>query len=160
VVAPGLTRMGVPPLVAHMFIFYYAVLSAITPPVALASFAAASLAQTDPWRTSFIAAKMGLATFIVPFMFFYNSALLGQGDLLSILHVFTTASIGVVLLACATEGWLGGPLSRPFQVIIGVAALCLIAPGSVSDIVGLVIGAGVWFYQRSQGGSAGRPETA
>jgi TRAP transporter 4TM/12TM fusion protein len=85
VVAPGLQRIGVPPLVAHMFIFYYAVLSSITPPVALASFAAAAIAKADPWRTSFISLKMGLATFIVPFMFFASPLLLGRGPLLAVL---------------------------------------------------------------------------
>ena len=76
VIAPGLAKIGVPILVAHMFIFYFAVISSITPPVALASFAAAGMAQADPWKTSWIALKMGLATFIVPFMFFYAPVLL------------------------------------------------------------------------------------
>ena len=79
VLAPGLTKIGVPVLVAHMFIFYFAVISAITPPVALASFAAAGMAQADPWKTSWMALKMGLATFIVPFMFYFSPILLWKG---------------------------------------------------------------------------------
>jgi TRAP transporter 4TM/12TM fusion protein len=110
VLAPGLQRMGVQPLVAHMFIFYYAVVSAITPPVALASFAAAAIAQSDPWKTAFVSMKMGLAVFIVPFMFFYSPLLLGQGTLMQILPVLATAIAGVLLLACATEGWFGRPI--------------------------------------------------
>jgi TRAP-type uncharacterized transport system fused permease subunit len=82
VVAPGLINIGVPALVAHMFIFYFAILSAITPPVALASFAAASMAGADMWKTSMIAVKLGLATFIVPFMFWMSPALLAQGELM------------------------------------------------------------------------------
>jgi TRAP transporter 4TM/12TM fusion protein len=152
VVAPGLTQMGVEKLVAHMFIFYFAVLSAITPPVAVASFAAAGMAQADPWRTSWIAVKLGLATFIVPFMFFYSSLLLGQGPLIQVLPVFASAAIGVVLLATSTEGWLNGPLELPLRALLFVAALCLITPEPITDAIGLAIGAAVWLWQRRRHG--------
>ena len=152
VVAPGLTRLGIEPLVAHMFIFYYAVVSAITPPVALASFAAAAMAKADQWETSMIAVKLGLATFIVPFMFFYSPLLLAQGDLLPILHVFITASAGVFLLACSTEGWLNGPLALPLRVALFAGALCLIIPEPISDMVGIGIGLGIWALQRARHG--------
>ncbi len=148
VVAPGLQRMGVPPLVAHMFIFYFAVISSITPPVALASFAAAAIAKADPWKTAFISVKMGLATFIVPFMFFYSPLLLGQGSAVAVIQVLLTASLGVILLACATEGWLGGRLNWPSRAVTFVAALCLITPGTVTDLVGLALGLAVWAYAR------------
>ncbi|MSP67325.1 MAG: TRAP transporter permease [Alphaproteobacteria bacterium] len=148
VVAPGLIKLGVPTLVAHMFIFYYAVLSAITPPVAVASFAAAGMAQADPWRTSLIAVRLGLATFIVPFMFFYSPLLLGQGAALAVAHVFVSAAMGVVFMACATEGWLNGPLRWPLRVALFVAALLLIVPEGYTDVAGLVIGALVWLWQR------------
>lgn len=153
VVAPGLTRMGIPPLVAHMFIFYYAVLSAITPPVAVASFAAAAMAQADPWKTSWIAVKLGLATFIVPFMFFSSPALLGQGELLDVLTVFVTAAIGVVLLATSTEGWLNGPVPMPLRAVLFVAAICLITPGTFTDLIGLGLGVAVFAYQRVRHGA-------
>ena len=94
-----------------MFIFYFAVISAITPPVALASFAAAGMAQADPWKTSWIALKMGLATFIVPFMFFLSPVLLWKGSS-PIVQAAITGSIGVWFLAGATEGWFGGRLPR------------------------------------------------
>jgi TRAP transporter 4TM/12TM fusion protein len=148
VVAPGLIRMGVMPIVAHMFIFYFAVLSAITPPVAVASWAAAGMAQADPWKTGWIAVKLGLATFIVPFMFFYSPLLLGQGDWLGVLHVFLTASLGVFLLACATEGWLNGPLSRPLQIILFIGALFLIIPEPITDGIGLITGVAMFVWQR------------
>ncbi len=153
VVAPGLIRMGVPPLVAHMFIFYYAVLSAITPPVAVASFAAASMAQAQPWRTSWIAVKFGLATFIVPFMFFASPALLGQGEWHEIAHVTLTASLGVFFLACATEGWLNGPLPTVLRPVMFAAALMLIDPGLVTDAIGIVLALAIWVYQRWRHGS-------
>ncbi len=142
VVAPGLIRIGVPPLSAHMFIFYFAILSAITPPVALASFAAASMARADMWRTSVIALKLGLATFIVPYMFWISPALLAQGPLPGILQAFLTASLGVYLLACATEGWMrNGPLPLPLRLIAGMAGLGLMAPELFTDITGLVVAA-------------------
>ncbi|TXL72219.1 TRAP transporter permease [Vineibacter terrae] len=148
VVAPGLVQIGVPKLTAHMFIFYYAVLSAITPPVAVASIAAAGMAKADAWKTSWIAVKLGLATFIVPFMFFYSPTLLGQGDWLEIAQPLLSATVGVCLLACATEGWLGGALALPLRVVLFVGALCLIAPEPISDGVGLAIGLGVWALQK------------
>ena len=91
---------------------------------------------------------MGLATFIVPFMFFYSPLLLGQGDLASVLQVLVTASIGVILLACATEGWLGAMLNWPLRALTLAAALCLITPGTVTDLIGLGLGAAVWIYVR------------
>lgn len=153
VVAPGLTRMGVPPLVAHMFIFYFAVLSAITPPVAVASFAAAGMAQADPWRTSWIAVKLGLATFIVPFMFFVSPALLGQGTWLEVAHVTVTAALGVYLLASSTEGWLNGPVALPLRGLLFIAALCLIVPEGITDLIGLVIGIAAFVIQRFRHGA-------
>jgi TRAP-type uncharacterized transport system fused permease subunit len=151
VVAPGLIRMGVMPLVAHMFIFYFAILSAITPPVALASFAAASMAQADMWRTSMIAVKLGLATFIVPFMFWLSPALLAQGPLPEILQAFATAAFGVYLLACATEGWMGpSALPLPLRLASAAAGLLLMIPETYTDLAGLAGGVALlaWQYKR------------
>lgn len=148
VIAPGLTKIGVPTLVAHMFVFYFAVLSAITPPVALASFAAAGMAQADPWKTSWIALKMGLATFLVPFMFFYSPVLLMKGEWIAIIQATISAAVGVWFLAGSTEGWFGGRLAMALRVPLFIAALCLIHPGSVTDIIGVVLGAPIYVWQR------------
>lgn len=148
VIAPGLTKIGVPTLVAHLFIFYFAVVSAITPPVALASFAAAGMAQADPWKTSWIALKMGLATFLVPFMFFYSPVLLMQGEWTVILQAVVTAAIGVWFLAGSTEGWFGGRLAMPLRIILFFAALALLHPGSVTDFIGLSAGVPIYLWQR------------
>jgi TRAP transporter 4TM/12TM fusion protein len=152
VIAPGLSRMGVQPLVAHMFVFYFAVISAITPPVALASFAAAGMAQADPWKTSWIAVKFGLATFLVPFMFYYSPVLLMQGEWPAIAQAVVTAAIGVWFLAGASEGWFGGRLAMPLRLAMAVAALCMLHPGSFSDLLGLGIGVPIYAYQRMRGG--------
>lgn len=148
VIAPGLAKIGVPTLVAHMFIFYFAVISAITPPVALASFAAAGLAQADPWKTSWIALKMGLATFIVPFMFYFSPVLLWQGPWIEIAQATATGCVGVWLLAASTEGWFGGKLMMPLRVLLFGAALCLIHPGTVTDLIGLGIAVPMYAWQR------------
>jgi TRAP-type uncharacterized transport system fused permease subunit len=148
VLAPGLRKIGVEPLVAHLFIFYFAVLSAITPPVALASFAAAGMAQADPWKTSWIALKMGLATFIVPFMFYFSPLLLWKGSTLAIIQAAITGSIGVWFLAASTEGFFGGRLALPLRVLLFGAALGLIHPGSVTDLIGLAIGVPLYLWQR------------
>jgi TRAP transporter 4TM/12TM fusion protein len=154
VLAPGLTKIGVPALVAHMFIFYFAVISAITPPVALASFAAAGMAQADPWKTSWVALKMGLATFIVPFMFYFSPILLWRGSIADIGQAAVTGSVGVWMLAGSTEGWFGGRLALPLRVVLFVAALCLIHPGTVTDLIGLALGAPLYAWQRWRGKGA------
>jgi TRAP transporter 4TM/12TM fusion protein len=148
VLAPGLAKIGIPVLTAHFFIFYFAVLSSITPPVALASFAAAGMAQADPWKTSWVALKMGLATFIVPFMFYFSPILLWKGTVLDIVQAAVTGSIGVWFLAGATEGWFGGRLAMPLRVLLFGAALCLLHPGSITDLIGLAIGVPVYLWQR------------
>jgi len=148
VLAPGLAKIGVPTLVAHMFVFYFAVVSAITPPVALASFAAAGLAQSDPWKTSWVALEMGLATFIVPFMFFYSPVLLWQGPWFEILQATVTGCIGVWFLAASTEGWFGGRLIMPLRFVLFVAALSLMHPGTASDLIGFGIGVPLYLWQR------------
>jgi TRAP transporter 4TM/12TM fusion protein len=148
VVAPGLIRIGVEPLVAHMFIFYFAILSAITPPVALASFAAASMAGADMWKTSVIAVKLGLATFIVPFMFWLSPSLLAQGELAVILQAFASAAFGVFLLACATEGWmLNGRLGLPLRILSGIAGVMLMIPEIWTDLGGLLVGIALLAWQ-------------
>jgi TRAP transporter 4TM/12TM fusion protein len=148
VVAPGLIRMGVEPLVAHMFIFYYAVLSAITPPVALASFAAAGLARGSLWGTSLKALKFGMATFMVPYMFYMNPVLLAQGPLLGVVQAVGTAGIGVVLLACATEGYMAGRLALPLRIASGAAAIMCIVPEGLTDLIGIGVGIILFAWQK------------
>jgi TRAP transporter 4TM/12TM fusion protein len=148
VIAPGLIRMGIEPLTAHFFIFYYAVMSAITPPVALAAYAGAAIAQSDPMRTSVESFKIGLAAFVVPFMFFYSSTLLMQGAWFDVLHDFLTACFGIYLLASAVQGWMFGPLNVVLRIVVGAAALAMIAGGWTSDAIGLATAAAVFLIQK------------
>lgn len=124
---------------AHMFAFYFAILSAITPPVALAVFAAAALAKSDLWKTGFAAMKVGAAAFIVPFMFVYEPALLMIGSWADALSASITATIGVLLLAAGLHGYFVGPALWFERVLLCVAALLLIKPGWQTDIAGLAL---------------------
>ncbi|MGY6411811.1 MAG: TRAP transporter permease [Alkalilacustris sp.] len=148
VMAPGLIRMGIEPLTAHFFIFYYAVLSAITPPVALASYAGAAIARSDPMKTSVESFKIGLAAFVVPFMFFYSSALLMQGEWYEVLHVFLTACLGIYLLASAVQGWFFGVIPMALRAFLLAAGVAMIAGGWMSDAIGLGAAAIAWVAQR------------
>jgi TRAP-type uncharacterized transport system fused permease subunit len=148
VVAPGLIALGIPVLTAHFFVFYFAVMSAITPPVALAAYAGAALSGADPMRTSVESFRFGLAAFVVPFMFFYSQALLMQGEWLIILHVFLTAAVGIYLLAAAVQAWFFGPLNILLRLALLIGALGMIKGGWMSDIFGLAIGLGVFLYQK------------
>jgi TRAP transporter 4TM/12TM fusion protein len=155
VVAPGLIRLGIEPLVAHMFIFYYAVISSITPPVALAAYAGAAISGSDPMRTSVTAFKYGMAAFIVPFMFFYSSGLLMQGDdWVLIVRNATTALIGVYLLAAALQGWYFGRATMMVRAFTLGAALMLIHGGPLSDSLGIGAAVLAFFYQRFVGKKA------
>ena len=149
VVAPGLVELGIPMLTAHFFVFYFAVVSAITPPVALASYAAAGISGANAMETSVASFKIGVAAFIVPFMFFYNGALLMDGSMLEIGQALVTAAVGVFLLSGGVQGWfLGGPAVWFLRVGLVVAAVCMIEGGLLTDAIGVAIAIAVFFVQR------------
>lgn len=97
---------------------------------------------------------MGLATFLVPFMFYFSPVLLMKGEPLAIIQALVSASIGVWFLAGSTEGWFGGRLAMPLRVVLFVASLCLIHPGTVTDMIGLLVGAPIYAWQRLRSRSA------
>ncbi len=149
VVAPGLVQLGIPLLTAHFFVFYFAVVSAITPPVALASYAAAGISGANPMETSVASFKIGLAAFIVPFMFFYNSALLMDGSWMEILRAGLTACVGVFLLSAAVQGWfLGGRPAWFLRIGLLISALFMIEGGLITDIIGVGLAVAVFFIQK------------
>ncbi|MFZ5965009.1 TRAP transporter permease [Thalassococcus sp. BH17M4-6] len=150
VVAPGLVQLGIPQLTAHFFVFYYAVLSAITPPVALASYAAAGISGANPMETSVASFKIGIAAFIVPFMFFYNGALLMEGSWFEVLRAGATATVGVFLLSSGVQGWFMGGRSAWFiRLALILAALFMIEGGGITDLVGIGLAVGAWFVQKT-----------
>ncbi|MBM2323819.1 MULTISPECIES: TRAP transporter permease [Marivita] len=149
VVAPGLVQLGIPTLTAHFFVFYFAVLSAITPPVALASYAAAGISGANPMETSVASFKIGIAAFIVPYMFFYNSAILMDGTWVEVIRAGVTATVGVFLLSSGVQGWfLGGRSAWFLRVALICAALFMIEGGLITDLIGLGIAAGAYFVQK------------
>ncbi len=148
VIAPGLISMGIEPLTAHFFIFYFAVMSAITPPVALAAYAGAAIAQSDPMKTSVESFKMGLAAFVVPFMFFSSPELLMQGTTLDIVHVALGALLGVYLLSSAVQGWFFGPLHIALRAVLVLAALAMIDSGWLTDAIGIGTAVAIWAIQK------------
>ena len=143
VVAPALSDMGVPLLTAHMFVFFFGCVSTITPPVALASYVAAGVAQADINQVGWTAFRYGFVCYLLPFAFFFGPALLSQGSIWEIISTALTGVIGVFLLAAAIVGFLREGLSLQGRIAIGIAGACLLAQGLVSDVVGLVI-AGFW----------------
>jgi TRAP transporter 4TM/12TM fusion protein len=145
---PALIELGVSPLAAHMFVFYFAALSAITPPVALAAFAAAGLSGSDPMKTGMTAVRLGLAAFIVPYMFVYGETLLLVGDAPNIILSVVTSIIGIIGIACAAEGWLLRNAYWYERVILFIGAILMINPGIVTDLIGFAILALVFFYQK------------
>lgn len=148
VIAPGLITMGIDTLTAHFFIFYFAVMSAITPPVALAAYAGAAIAQSDPMKTSVESFKMGLAAFVVPFMFFSSPELLMQGATIDIIHVVIGALLGVYMLSSAVQGWFFGHLGIALRIVLALAATAMIDSGYLTDAIGLGTAVLIWAVQK------------
>ena len=133
---PAIIKLGVIAPAAHMFAFYFAVLSAITPPVALAVYAAAGIAKSELWASGWAAVKIGAAGFIVPFMFVYEPALLMIGDWPQIIQAFVTSSIGILLFAAGLHGYFITAANWWQRALLLTAGLLLIDPGLVTDLIG------------------------
>jgi TRAP transporter 4TM/12TM fusion protein len=136
---PALIKLGVVRPAAHMFAFYFAILSAITPPVALAVYAASGLARSDLWKTGWAAVKVGAAGFIVPFMFVYEPALLMIGDWPTIVWRFIVSCIGVGILAAGLHGYLFKPMTYWQRALAISTAFMLVVPDIRADIAGFVL---------------------
>ncbi|NLC14853.1 MAG: TRAP transporter fused permease subunit [Firmicutes bacterium] len=138
-----LIRTGVPMFQAHLFLLYFATISAITPPVALGAYAAAGIAGADPNRTGWQACKLALSGFIVPYMFVHGPALLCMGTPAQIIQAAATAVFGVFCLSITVEGWFRGQVSLIERALLMVAALGLLHAGGFTDLIGIVIGGAV-----------------
>lgn len=139
ILAPSLIKLGLTPLTSHLFVFYFACLSAITPPVALAAYAGAGIAKCSPMTTAVEACKLGFAGFMVPFAFCYNPAMMMQGNVAEILSVFISAFIGVSIMSAGFQGWLLWKLHLLERIIFICAGLLMFIPGTLTDITGLAI---------------------
>ena len=152
VLVPALTNSGINPLASHMFVMYWGMLSFITPPVALAAFAAASVANVAPMRAGFEAMRLGAIIYFVPFFFVFNPALLLQGSIIENLQAFTTAIFGVAILSGALQGYLigvgdlgSGIKGLVVKILVGMSGLILALPAGglfgFSQIALLVVAA-------------------
>jgi TRAP-type uncharacterized transport system fused permease subunit len=138
-IGPLLGSMHIDPLPGHMFLLYFAVMSALTPPVAVAAYAASSIAEDNPLAIAGHAVRFALAALVVPFTFVYGPELLWQGPLWQTAITFVTAAVGLVLIAMAIEEY--EPVCSEWwsRVLVGVAGLCMITPFFVSTFAGLFI---------------------
>ena len=140
--SPALTQVGVSVLASHMFVLYYASLSSITPPVALAAYAAAGLSGGNPMKTGWKAWRLALTGFIVPFMFVYGPALLiGEASAMATISSAISGLIGIFILSMSTIGYFKGKLGIVERILLLIPAGCLIHSGTLTDIIGLVTGA-------------------
>jgi TRAP transporter 4TM/12TM fusion protein len=139
-IAPSLVEMGVHILAAHLFIVFWGNISFITPPVAIAAFAAAGIAGADPMKTGWQASRLGIVSFLIPFMFVWNPNLILVGSLGEILLTAVTAIIGVALLASGVEGYMpGGKINWVVRALLLSGAILLLLPSWETDIIGLAV---------------------
>lgn len=135
--APALMKAGVPMLAAHLFVFYYAILSVITPPVCVTAFAGASIAGANPMETGYTSAKLAVVAFVIPFMFVLQPALLWQGALMDVILATATAIVGVVGIAAAMQGYLLTHCTLWERPLLFLGGIVLVYPGLKSDLAGI-----------------------
>ncbi|MGI9203775.1 MAG: TRAP transporter permease [Woeseiaceae bacterium] len=141
VVAPSLVELGVPLLTAHMFVFFYGCVSTITPPVALASYVAAGIAEADIGQVGWTAFRFGITCYILPFMFFFGPALMLGAPIGDIVLAVASGLLGVYAVAAAMVGYMSSLLLPVFRILALIAGVLLLLQGWVTDLVGIVIGA-------------------
>jgi TRAP transporter 4TM/12TM fusion protein len=146
--APMLIKLGTTPLAAHMFIFYFAVISMITPPVALAAFAAAAISESDLWETGIQAFKIAIPGFLIPYVFVYNTSLLLEGPLWEIIWRTFVTIVGITALAGSVIGFFMRRSNLWERLVLLIGALLLIIPEMVTDFLGIAIVGAVFLIQR------------
>jgi TRAP-type uncharacterized transport system fused permease subunit len=161
-VGPALTQLGVDPLAAHLFLFYFGMLSLITPPDCLATYTAAAIAHSDFWKTGWTGMRLGIAAYVVPFVFALHPALILKGTLGEILLAVTAASIGTFLLAIGCAGYLFRALDWKKRGLFWLAGLLLMlptwhGPWLIADIAGLALGLSLFLWERNRSSFAQVP---
>lgn len=136
-----LIQLGVPSLNTHMFVFYFAIISSITPPVCVAAFTAATIAVTSWWKVGWIAMRLAAVSYVMPFLFVYQPVFLLQGETGEILVAIATAVAGIVLLAAGFVGYLHRKLSLVARCLLGTAGVMLFLPGTQTDGIAVVLAA-------------------
>lgn len=150
IMAPALVAVGIDPIAAHLFVMYWATVSYITPPVALAAFATASIAGASPMKTSFQSVQLGAVKFIIPFYMVYNPAvLIGRGDPMDTVINILISLIGVALVAISLEGYLfkAGTLKIIERILLFIAGICLFFPNIYMVIIGIVVAILIYLFK-------------
>ena len=139
--APILIKMGIPTIAAHFFVFYFGIVADITPPVALAAYAGSAIAKGNPMKTGITATRLAIAAFIIPFVFAYSPSILFVGDVVwyNVILIALTATIGMVGVAAGLSGYLVRPMNVVERVLTIAGGLCLIVPGTLTDVIGLAL---------------------
>ena len=150
-------RIGIVPVCAYFFVFYFGIVADITPPVALAAYAGSAIAKAPPMKTALNATRLAIAAFIVPYIFAFSPAMLFEFESVgisgamipvSVVQICITSLLGIFGVAAALNGFLFKHMNPLFRVAIAAGGLCMMIPGTLTDVVGLVVVGGVYFYQR------------
>jgi len=149
-VIPAVVKMGVEPIAAHLFAFYFGLVSAITPPVALAAFAAAGIAGSNPMQTGFHSFRLGIAKYILPFVFVYTPGMLFVGDWPHIIIGIAGGFAGIYALTVTTEGWMIDRVGWPTRIVMAVCAGMLFHPAIITDLIGWILLAAMYLYHWKQ----------
>ncbi|MCI9351743.1 MAG: TRAP transporter permease [Lawsonibacter sp.] len=147
--APILIELGIGKVPAHFFVFYFGIVADITPPVALAAYAGSAIAKSNPMKTGINATKLAIAAFIVPYIFAFDpTMLLIDAGPIQIIMIVVTSLLGLFGVATSLSGYLYRPINPLLRIVIAVGGLCMMFPGTVSDVIGLVALVGVVVFQR------------
>ncbi len=149
-------RIGIVPVAAYFFVFYFGIVADITPPVALAAYAGSAIAKAPPMKTALNATRLAIAAFIVPYIFAFSPTMLFEFDaglstvsiVLQVIQICVTSLLGIFGVAAALNGYLFRPMNPLFRIAIAIGGLCMMVPEPISDVVGLVIVAGLYIYLR------------
>ena len=159
--APILMKMGVPAIAAHFFVFYFGIVADLTPPVALAAYAGAAIAQSNPMKTAVQATKLAIAAFIVPYVFALNPVMLFEGSVgvFQVILIVVTSLIGIFGVSSALQGYLICNMNPIQRILAGVGGLLLIDPAPITDMVGIAIVVVVVVWQILQKNSLKKKQT-
>ena len=148
--APILVQMNFPVVAAHFFVFYFGIVADITPPVALAAYAGAAIAKANPMKTGFNATKLAVAAFVVPYIFAYSPAMLFENvsGPLAVVQIIISALLGLFGIAAALNGYLYRKIPLLLRAALIIGGLCMMIPGSLSDITGLIVVGGIVLFQK------------
>jgi TRAP-type uncharacterized transport system fused permease subunit len=150
-IVPALTEIGINPMASHLFLNFFAAMSFVTPPVCVAAFVAAGIAECPPMKCGWTATRLGIAAYIVPFAFCFSPALMLQGSLPEIIAVVIPATIGVVFLAVGLGGYLYAHMSYLFRGLAIAGGLLMMTPELYTSLIGVVINAFILAVQWKKG---------